>query len=48
MAEHCSICNFVNTAVDTVLNPTAKLGAITTTSLYNPKAWAAAQKNNAA
>ena len=47
-AEHCSICNFVNTAVDTVLNPTAKLGAITTTSLYNLKAWAAAQKNNAA
>ena len=47
-AEHCTICNFVTTSIDTVLNPAAILGAITTTSLYNPKAWAAAQKSNTA
>ena len=47
-AEHCSICNFVRSAIDTVLNPNAILGAVTVTSLYNPKAWAAAQKNNVA
>ena len=47
-AEHCTICNFVNTAIDSVLNPMATLGAVTTTSLYNPKAWAAAQKGNTA
>ena len=36
-AEHCTICNFVNTAIDSGLNPMATLGAVTTTSLYNPK-----------
>ena len=47
-AEHCTICNFVTTSIDTILNPAAILGAVTTTSLYNPKAWAAAQKSNTA
>ena len=44
----CTICNFITTSIDTILNPTAILGAVTTTSLYNPKAWAVAQKSNRA
>ena len=44
--EYCTICNFVTASINSVLSPNALLGAVTVTSLYNPKAWAAAQKSN--
>jgi hypothetical protein len=46
--ELCTICTFVNTSIQSVLNPTATLGAISSRTLYNPKSWAAAQNSNAA
>jgi hypothetical protein len=46
--HQCSICTFVNMSIDSVLNPKATLGAISSCSLYNTKAWAAAQMANTA
>jgi hypothetical protein len=46
--QQCSICNFVQTSIDSVLNPKASLGAISSRSLYNTKSWAAAQSANIA
>jgi len=47
-AEHCTICTFIHTAINSVLRPNASLGAISSRSLYNTKSWAAAQESNAA
>jgi len=44
----CAICTFVQTSINSVLNPTASLGAIGAVPLYNTKSWAAAQAANIA
>ncbi len=46
--QHCTICTFVLTSMDSVLNPKATLGAISSRALYNTKSWAAAQSANVA
>jgi len=46
--ELCTICTFVNNSIQSVLNPSASLGAISSRTLYNTKSWAAAQNSNTA
>ena len=47
-SQQCTICTFVQTSIDSVLNPKASLGGITSRSLYDTKSWAAAQSANQA
>jgi len=46
--QPCTICNFVQTSINSVLSPNASLGAISTHNLYNTKSWAATQQANTA
>jgi hypothetical protein len=47
-SQQCTICSFVHSSINSVLNPKASLGAIACRSLYDTKSWATAQSANQA